>query len=77
LVGSILRSFLEIVEGASLLRSRLNNLFNALHWQVDETASADARSRQYLSYCAVFSARDPGDVARKSVFGMFRPVMRF
>ena len=38
MVGSILRCFLEIVEGASLLRSRLNDLFNALHWQVDETA---------------------------------------
>jgi hypothetical protein len=34
-VGSILRCFLEIVEGASLLRSRLNYLFNALHWQVE------------------------------------------
>jgi hypothetical protein len=33
-----LRCFLEIIEGASLLRSRLNYLFNALHWQVDETA---------------------------------------
>jgi hypothetical protein len=33
-----LRCFLEIVEGASLLRSRLNYLFNALHWQVDESA---------------------------------------
>jgi hypothetical protein len=37
-VGSILRCFLEIVEGVSLLRSGLNDLFNALHWQVDETA---------------------------------------
>jgi hypothetical protein len=37
--------------------------------------SADARSRQYFSFFAVFSARDPGDAtARKSVFGMFRPV---
>jgi hypothetical protein len=29
---------LKIVKGALLLRSRLNHLFNALHWQVDEAA---------------------------------------
>jgi hypothetical protein len=37
-VRRILRCLLEIVEGALLLRSRLNHLFNALHWQVDEAA---------------------------------------
>jgi hypothetical protein len=38
-----LRWSLEIIEGASLLRSRLNYLFNALHWQIDETAHLDRR----------------------------------
>jgi len=38
MVGSALCCFLKVVEGASLLRSGLNDLFNALHWQVDETA---------------------------------------
>jgi hypothetical protein len=38
MVGSTLCCFLKVVEGASLLRSGLNDLFNALHWQVDETA---------------------------------------
>jgi hypothetical protein len=33
--------------------------------------SADARSRQYLSYFAFFSARDPGDaIASTSVFAI-------
>jgi len=45
-----LRCSLEIVEGASLLRSRLNHLLNALHWQVDETARLlTAYSRQITS----------------------------
>jgi hypothetical protein len=37
--------------------------------------SADARSRQYFSYFAFLSARDPDDaIASRSVFAMFYPV---
>src|SRR6516225_7163157 len=36
---------------------------------------ANARSRQYFSYFAFFSARDPGDViARMFVFAIFYPI---
>jgi len=38
LVRRILRCLLEIIESALLLCRRLNHLFNALHWQVDEAA---------------------------------------
>src|SRR6516225_1285512 len=38
LVSSMLYGLLEIVEGTLLLRSRLNHLFNALRWQVDDAA---------------------------------------
>jgi hypothetical protein len=33
-----LRCLLELVEGTLLLRSRLNHLFDSLHWQIDEAA---------------------------------------
>jgi hypothetical protein len=38
LVADFLRCLLEIVEGALLLRGRLNTLFDALRWEVDEAA---------------------------------------
>ena len=50
MVGSALCCFLKVVEGASLLRSGLNDLFNALHWQIDEAASLlTARGRHITS----------------------------
>src|SRR4029077_17376701 len=39
LIAGFLRCLLEIVKRALLLRSRLNHLFNSLHWQVDVVAS--------------------------------------
>ena len=38
LIAHFLRCLLEIVEGALLLRSRLNHLFGAMRRQVDEAA---------------------------------------
>src|SRR5262249_4938194 len=50
LLGRVLCSFLETVEGTLLLRSRLNHLFNALRRQVDEAArSLTARGRHITS----------------------------
>jgi hypothetical protein len=48
LVSGALRYFLEIVEGILLLRGRPNNLFDALHWQVNQTASLLIAERRLI-----------------------------
>ena len=49
LVTRLLRCLLQIIEGALLLRSRLNHLFNELRWQVDEAARSLTARGDYIA----------------------------
>ena len=58
MVAGFLDGVLEVVEGALLLRSRLDHLFDALHWQVDEGARLlTARGRHITSRRTAYERR--------------------